>query len=47
MYLRKRIQSQDPLLVQQLSCYLGASSVQLALTLGDQGPLVRCQGQQL
>ena len=37
MHLHKRIQSQDPFLVQQLSCYLRASSVQLALTLGGPG----------
>lgn len=37
MHLRKRIQSQDPLSVQQLSCSLGAFSVQLALTLGGPG----------
>lgn len=37
MHLRKRMQSQDPLLAQQFSCYLGASSAQLALTLGGPG----------
>lgn len=37
MFLRKHIQSQDPLLVQQFSCHLGASSLQLALTLGGPG----------
>lgn len=37
MLLRKRIQSQDPLSVQQLSHYLGASPVQLALSLCGPG----------
>lgn len=37
MHLRKRIQSQDPLSVQQLSRYRGASPVQLALSLGGLG----------
>jgi len=32
MQLRKRVQSQDPLSAQQLSCYLAASPVQLVLT---------------
>lgn len=37
MHLPKCIHSQDPLLMQQLSYYLGASPVQLALIAGGPG----------
>lgn len=48
MHLRKHIQSQDPLPVQQLLCYLRASPVHLGPWLCvNQGTLVHCQGQQL